>query len=321
MHHNIYNNKKISPIGLGTWALGGISYGPIREKIAKNILCKSFELGINFFDTANLYSNVENLIGSVFKNKDKIVIATKCGLKPHTGWEMPEDFSINNIKKSTFQSLKRLRTDFIDILLLHSPSKKTILSFKFEKIINLLNNFRNKGLIGNFGVSVRDPLDSFYLIKNFKEIKILEVNFNLLDQRAKEIQLFEIAKNNKVNLIIRTPLAFGFLSSEKKKKLFSKTDHRKRWSNEQIDKWNFGRKLFLLEKPKNITMSQFAINFCKSFDGVTSVIPGATTVDQVIENYKTTKIKFFTKKFKEKLYNIYKSENWIVEKKKLIKEK
>jgi aryl-alcohol dehydrogenase-like predicted oxidoreductase len=307
-------DKKVKCVGLGTWGLGGKSYGPINKRKAEKILNKSINLGVNFFDTSDLYSNVEKLLGNTIKCKKKIIIATKCGLLPHTNWDMPEKFTLSHIKNSIISSMKRLKTNHIDILQLHSPSKKVLYSNKFKKIINLLEKFRLKGKIGIHGVSVRDPMDGIFLINNYKEIKVIQVNFNLLDQRANDIGLFKLAKRKKVNIIVRTPLCFGFLSSKiKKKKNFSKTDHRKRWSDEQITLWNLGRKLFFKKKPHDCTMSQFSINFCSSFEGVTCVIPGSMNEKQLKENVESSRKKNITKKTINKLKTLYQSINWMAD--------
>ena len=310
--------KKVNEIGLGTWGLGGVSYGPITKNKAQNILRRSLDLGINFFDTSDLYTNVEKLIGETFVNKNKIVLATKCGLLPHNNWHMPEKFTLSHIERSIISSTKRLKTEYIDVIQLHSPSKKVIYSSKFDEIINLLEKFKKRGTIGIHGVSVRDPDDGVFLIKKFKEIKVIQVNFNLLDQRANDNGLLQIAKNKKVNIIIRTPLCFGFLSSKiKRKKQFKKFDHRKRWSQDQIDRWNFGRKLFFKKKPGEITMSQFSLNFCKSFKSVKCVIPGAMNEAQLKDNFETSFKSKFKKKTLVELNSLYKSHNWIVDKKKI----
>ena len=125
-------NLSCSVIGFGSWGLGGVAYGPISYKTSKKILDKSYERGLNFYDTSDLYGHGEDgrsekILGSVFERKrDKVIFATKFGLLPHDGWFMPERYSLSYLDSALEKSLTRLKTDYIDLIQLHSPSIKTL---------------------------------------------------------------------------------------------------------------------------------------------------------------------------------------------------
>src|SRR5438105_2701995 len=86
----------VSEIGFGTWGLGGDSYGPVDDAASRAALELAFDRGVTFYDTSDLYGNghSEAILGGVFKNRrDRVVIATKVGTLPHSGFYMPQDFS------------------------------------------------------------------------------------------------------------------------------------------------------------------------------------------------------------------------------------
>ena len=131
-------------IGYGTWGLGGIDYGSVSEKKAFQLVSYAFQKGINFFDTAPLYGNgqSEKALGKLVSNiqRGSIKICTKCGMQPHRGFKMKQNFSKKFIKQDIERSLERLNTDYLDIVLLHSPN--TI--HDFNDLIDFLDNQKKK---------------------------------------------------------------------------------------------------------------------------------------------------------------------------------
>ena len=119
-------NILLSEIGFGTWGIGGVtpgptSYGPTDDAISLQALKQALDIGINFYDTSNVYGrgNSEELIGQAFKtDREKVIIATKVGL---IDYESPSNFSSDYMRDSLENSLKRLKTDYIDLLQLHNP--------------------------------------------------------------------------------------------------------------------------------------------------------------------------------------------------------
>lgn len=117
----------VSEIGFGTWGLGGtrggaIGYGPTNDAVSRSALCLAFDLGVSFFDTADLYGNghAESLLGSVFRDcRAEIFLTTKAGFRDGG---TTQDFSSEYLRSALDASLKRLRTSHVDLFLLHNPS-------------------------------------------------------------------------------------------------------------------------------------------------------------------------------------------------------
>ena len=222
----------VSEVGFGGWGIGGtkngaIAYGKTDDKISSQALKKSIDLGINFFDTSPLYGlgNSESLIGNVIHTcRDKVVIATKVGYVNYSG---DQNFSLDFIQNSLEKSLKRLKTTYIDVFQLHDPPENI---FHNKDLKVLLQSFLNEGKVRTLGISVRSPQDGFSVAKN-KIFSSIQVNYNLTDLRAKKIGLFELCAKNNIGIIIRTPLAFGFLTGKYRSvKNFDIGDHRSKWS-------------------------------------------------------------------------------------------
>jgi aryl-alcohol dehydrogenase-like predicted oxidoreductase len=223
---------------------------------------------------------------------------------PHKGFKMKQDFSIDNINKSIKESLKNLRVEYLDILLLHSPNIKKI---NLSKIFKLIKKLKKNKLIKDFGISLRNPNDIF-LINNLKEIDYLEFNFNILDQRAIKYKLFSLLKKFKIKAICRTPLAFGFLTDNKIIKSDLQTnDHRKKWSNNQFNAWNNFKYLYFLfqKKYKEKNLSDFALRFCNSFN-FDFIIPGMMNLNEINKNIKVFKRKKINTADLAKIFQLYK---------------
>jgi aryl-alcohol dehydrogenase-like predicted oxidoreductase len=277
----------ISTIGFGCWGIGGNSYGEVDDKESIRALNLAFEKGINFFDTADLYGNGHSetiLAHALGYNRKNIVIASKGGTLPHTGFNMPQDFSIKYLKSVFEKSLVRLDTDYIDLYQLHSPMLSDLVNS--EEVFAYFAKLKKNGTIRAFGISVRSPEDGLEVLAKYP-VDTIQVNYNMIDQRASECGLFREVLEKDVGIIIRTPLVFGFLTGtltggEKFKKGI---DHRANWPKEQLKRWASAYILFdNLARKRNITSVQLALLFCLSECTASSVIPGMLNTQQVNEN-------------------------------------
>ena len=310
----------VSEIGFGAWGIGGISkgatsYGPTDDNSSVRALNCALDRGINFFDTSNVYGegHSEILIGKTFsKARDRIFIATKVGL---INYEEPSDFSIKSLSTSLQGSLKRLKTDYVDLLQLHNPSPY-IFQHNHE-ILNWVDQLIKKGIIRAFGVSVRSPKEGIGAIEQLK-VDSIQVNFNLLDQRAIESGLMKSASTNQVSLIARTPLCFGFLSGKLyKTKYFDKQDHRSLWPSQQIQSWIEGSKKILSCKNNSSeqTDTQFALRFCLSYPQIATAIPGILNELEVEENIKASDLGPLKDYEVQKVKKVYHEVRFLFEKK------
>ncbi len=279
----------VSEIGFGTWGLGGTSYGKTDDTVSIRALERARDMGVTFYDTSDLYGtgHAEIVLGRTFpgKSRDSIVIASKGGLLPHDGFEMPYDFSTDYLAKALDASLKRIGTDYLDVYLLHSPDLATLDKLP---VLRFLENTKASGKIRSYGISVRSPKDGLEVALGCR-LNAMEVNYNLIDQRAQEIGLFEAATRQGIGLICRTPLCFGFLTGAfNERSSFESTDHRRHWPKEQLARWSTAVELFReLYTGLGLTPSQFALAYCLSKPAISTTIPGMMNTDQVEENLGT----------------------------------
>lgn len=299
---------EVSEIGYGTWGLGGNSYGPVDDIESKKALRLAYEKGVNFYDTADLYGNghSEEIIGEVFGQiRDEVIIATKGGTLPHTGFYMPQDFSENHLMNALEGSLRRLKTDYIDLYQLHSP---TISDLEKNNVIEILERFKTQGKIKNYGISVRSPDDGKIAIEKYN-FPVLQVNFNIIDHRPLENGLFDLAKEKEAGIIARTPLGFGYLSGKLDgNEKFEGIDHRANWPKEQLQRWAKAPDLFsFLHEGKDRTPTQAALCFCLSHDVVSTVIPGMMNINEVKENIKVSEMSPLTREELKNVRRIYQS--------------
>ncbi len=302
MKYNTYvkNSIKVSEIGLGAWQLGSNSgWKSMSENQAIELVHKSLDLGINFFDTAPNYGHGsgEERLGKALKivDRSKIVINTKFG-HTHTG---SLNFDADYIRESLEGSLKRLQVEYVDSLIIHNPPSEYFDGNKndhheiFEKLVY-------EGKIKAYGASL-DTYQDMKLLIDTTPSKVIEVFFNILHQDV--LQGFQMAKDNDVALIAKIPLDSGWLSGKyHANSLFN--DIRARWSPKDIQ-----TRAELVDKVKNMAgtndhLAQTAIAFCLSYDAISTVIPGNLDIDQLTENVQSTQISL-SDSLKSKLENLY----------------
>lgn len=275
----------VSEIGFGTWGLGGTSYGPVDDEESKRALELAFERGITFYDTSDLYGDghSEKVLGEVFAGRrQQVVIATKGGMLPHSGFEMPQDFSVAHIERALVASLRRLNTDYVDLYLLHSPPPDLP---NWAEVVAALQRFQAGGMIRAFGLSARSPADARWGVEQLG-FAAIQVNFNLIDQRAIDSGLLAMCGARNVGVIVRTPLCFGFLSGNMTgDEQFAQGDHRANWPREQLRRWASAPAVFrpLLRGPEH-SLLQLALQWCLSDPAVSTVIPGMLTRSEVDED-------------------------------------
>jgi aryl-alcohol dehydrogenase-like predicted oxidoreductase len=280
-----HTRLRVSEIGFGTWGLGGthggsVAYGPTDDGQSLAALRRAFDLGINFYDTSDFYGfgHSEDLLGEAFAGlRRHVVLATKAGFVD----AQKQDFSPRHLQTALDASLRRLRTDHVDLFLLHSPPLEAL--ERTSETWDCVENLRGLGKARAIGISVRSPEDGLAAVAQFAPDAI-EVNFNLADQRAVQNGLFERCAHQGIGVIVRTPLCFGFLTGAfASQESFEASDHRRRWSPEQRARWNEATELFRAGAAVQ-TPAQFALRFCLSHAGVNTTIPGMLCAEHVDEN-------------------------------------
>jgi len=279
---------RVSEIGFGTWGLGGdrdgtVAYGPASDETSRSALRAACDAGVNFFDTADLYGSghSEQLLGEVFSSRRvSVVIATKGGFRD----DGKQDFSTAHLRYALEASLRRLRSNYVDLYQLHSPAIATLR--EQPEIIELMAEWRDAGKIRAWGLSARSPEEARQAIEEF-DAPCVQFNFNLTDQRAVTDGLLELCQKRRVGVVVRTPLCFGFLTGKyDSDSSFAATDHRRRWPAEQRQRWREANDVFqfLFAANPSDTPAQLALRFCLSFPAVSTAVPGMLTDAHVREN-------------------------------------
>ncbi len=286
----------------------------------------AIEKGINFFDTAELYAippkektygKTEEIIGNWFKlrkNRDKVILASKIagpGLKWIRGGG--SQYSPKSIEEALHNSLKRLKTDYIDLYQLHWPERNTNyfgdLDYEhdkeeknwnsFENILKTLKKFIDQGKIRYIGISNETPWGFAKFLEIAKEQKLPRIvsvqnPYNLVN-RAYEIGMSEISMREKAGLLAYSPLAAGYLTGKYRNNQMPKNsrmdlfyDNYPRYHNERT--YEAVDEYFNIAKKKKISLTQLSQAFVNSRDFVTSNIIGATTMEQLKENIDSISI-------------------------------
>ncbi|MCF8414101.1 MAG: aldo/keto reductase [Melioribacteraceae bacterium] len=304
MKYNFFTRKspKVSEIGFGAWQLGNSgAWSAIPYTKSLRLIETALELGINFFDTAPGYGlgDSENILGEVLSKTDrsKIVISTKFGHNQ----DGRTDYSAENIRPSLEGSLRRLKTDYVDSLLIHNPPK-SYLDGNVNKQYDVLEQLKYEGKILEYGASLDTAEEITEFIQETNG-KVVEAFFNIIHQDSKNA--FNLAKTNDVGIIVKIPLDSGWLSG--KYNASSKFDDlRSRWSEKDIKiRAELVEKIkSILNENENENIAQAAIAFCLSYPGVSTVIPGTKNIGQLQNNLRSIDFKLEQKSISEleKLY-------------------
>ena len=303
----------VSEIGLGCWQIGA-DWGEVSEDKAKEVLKSSFENGVNFFDTADVYGmgRSEKFVGEFIKSvSERIYVATKAGrqINPHVA----EGYYNKELMESYVdQSLSNLNVETIDLLQMHCPPTEV---YSSDHTFDMLDHLVSKGKIQHYGFSVQTVDEALACIKR-PNTKSIQVIFNIFRQKPAE-KLFEIAKEKKVAIIVRVPLASGLLTGKfSKDSSFAPDDHRNYNINgdafdvgETFSGVNFNKALDAVEDLKNIlptdiTLSQLSLRWILMHDAVSVVIPGAKNKDHVNLNTSSSNINEISS-LMNKISNIY----------------
>ena len=304
---------KVSEIGLGCWQIGWC-WGDVSEKDSRALLKEALNQGINFFDTSDMYGDgrSEKFIGELIKStREKIYVTTKLGRRTR-GTSYNKGFKEQYMEEFVDRSLKNLGIECLDLVQLHCPPFDKIIS---QQTHDIMNNLVKKGKIANYGVSVHTISDAMEAIK-FKNVKSIQIVFNIFRQRPAEI-FFAEAKKKNVAIIARGPLASGLLTGQINiNTKFPENDHRN--YNLNGDYFDVGDTFsgVNLEKgleavtelkkilPSGYTLADLALKWILMHDAVSVVIPGAINKLQVMKNASSSKLDDISK-LSEKIFSIY----------------
>ena len=286
---------KVSEISFGSWAIGG-AWGDVDDRESLAALHRALDLGVNFFDTADVYGDgrSERLLAQLKRGRsDEIIIATKAGrrLEPHVA----SGYTPENLSTFIDRSLQNLETDSLDLLQLHCPPTGVYYS---PHLFEALDDFVKQGKIRYYGVSVEKVEEALKAIE-FPNVQTVQIIFNIFRQRPAEL-FFSEAKKRKVGILARVPLASGMLTGKfTARSQFADDDHRAfNRHGESFDRGetfsgvDYETGLRVIEElralvPEGMSMAQFALRWILMFDAITCAIPGAKHPSQAEDNART----------------------------------
>jgi len=322
------NYKKLgnTDLNVSTICLGTMTWGEQNsEKEAFEQMSYAIDNGVNFWDTAELYSVppkestyglTEEIIGNWFtknKKRHEVILASKVA-GPSRSYlrDGQNSFVGKNLENALNNSLKRLKTDYLDLYQLHWP-ERNVNNFgklgythkesewsKFEDVLVNLKKFIDQGKIKYVGLSNETPWGvmnfmQLYKDKNLPRMMSIQNPYSLLN-RSYEVGLAEVSIREQIGCLSYSPLASGYLSGKYRNGAMPKGSrierdyefwgrYRKPQSENAIEEY------YKISKKYNLDMSQMAIKFCEIQDFMTSVIIGATTMDQLKTNIESVKVK------------------------------
>ena len=276
---------RVSVVGMGTWQFGGAWGKNFEQDEVDAMFGKCREVGINLIDTAECYADhlSERLIGAAIEGKrDDWVIATKFGHKAYT--DNPDDgWTPKGVRRQIEDSLKALRTDYVDLYQFHSAGDK---EFDTEGLWDELNKIKAEGKVRHLGISIGSN-DNVYQTDEATVVgaEAIQVVYNRLNKKPED-RVFDLCLRQNLGVLARVPLASGFLSGKyDRNSTFPENDVRHNRDRQQIaaiiEQVEQIRKE---EVPDGVSMASWALAWCLQHPAVTCVIPGCKSVEQVASN-------------------------------------
>ncbi len=307
---------KISAISFGAWAIGG-TWGDVQDKESLAALHRALDLGVNFFDTADVYGDgrSERLLAQLRKERrEPFYVATKAGrrLNPHEA----SGYNRQSLTAFVERSLKNLETEALDLLQLHCPPSAV---FYMPEVFGVLEDFVKAGKLKHYGASVEKVEEGLKAIE-YPGVQSVQIIFNIFRQRPSEL-FFGEAQRRRVGILARLPLSSGMLTGKfTQRSTFSPEDHRA--FNRQGEAFDRGETFSGLDYetglkavetlrplvPPGMTLAQLALRWILMYPAVTCAIPGAKRASQVEENVAAGGLPPLSKETMNQIRAVYEKE-------------
>ena len=281
-----HSNLNINRIGLGCMGMSEF-YGSFDEKESLNTLHKAIDLGINFFDTADMYGSGTNerLLGKAFKGRWKdVILATKFAVMRGAKGEF---LGINGkpeyIRQACEKSLKNLGVDTIDLYYMHRKDP----AVEIEEIVGTMADLVQQGKVKYIGLSEADP-ETIRRAHAVHPVSALQTEYSLWS-REPEKEIFDVCKELGISFVAYSPLGRGFLTGAiKSRNDLEEGDFRlvnPRFSDEAIKKnLKFVELVDRIAKSKGLSKAQVALAWILSQNDEISTIPGTKKIHRLEEN-------------------------------------
>tara|TARA_B100000315_G_scaffold224820_1_gene230625 strand:- start:529 stop:1536 length:1008 start_codon:yes stop_codon:yes gene_type:complete len=282
-------------VGFGVWTVATDWWGRISEEQRTALLENALELGVTLFDTADTYGEGfgEEILAKVLGHRRKeLTIATKFGYDfydktaPREGHqERPQKFDREFVIFACEQSLRRLRTDYIDLYQIHNPRSDTL---ERDELFETLEQLRFEGKIRYYGVALGPDIGWFEegeTAMRRRHVDSTQIIYSILEQEPAR-DFFPIAQEEQVGLLSRVPHASEVLTGRYvEPPSFHGNDHRSHrraeWMKQALQRMEFVK--FLAYEDRDRTMGQAAIKFCLAQPTIISVLPNFTNLEELRE--------------------------------------
>lgn len=283
---------QVSAISFGAWAIGS-AWGPVDDRESVAALHRALDLGVNFFDTADVYGDghSEQLIARLRRERSEpFYVATKAGrrLDPHVA----DGYNRANLTAFVERSLKNLETEALDLLQLHCPPTEV---YYRPEVFGVLDDLVRQGKLRYYGVSVEKVEEALKAVE-YPNVQTVQIIFNAFRQRPAEL-FFPEARRRQVGILARVPLASGLLTGKlRRDSSFAADDHRAfNRDGAAFDRGetfagvDYDTGLQAVDElrplvPGGATMAQFALRWILMHDAVSCAIPGARRPQQAEDN-------------------------------------
>lgn len=318
MKYRKFKDQQISEIGLGTWQLGSSDWGPVNEDHALDVLTAFAEAGGNFIDTADVYGMgvSEKVIGKFLRSsRENFFVASKLGRRQDGDNAWPQNFSYEKMRSHVESSLEHLQIDSLFLEQLHCIPTDEL---QAGRVFDHLRRLQQDNLIRHWGVSVETAEEARICLQQ-QGLASLQIIFNLFRQHYSK-NFFAEAREKDVAIIARVPLASGLLSGKYQKDThFLPGDHRHYNANGEA--FNAGETFSGIEFNKGVDLAatiaglfpdkrtaQWAIRWILDHPEITTVIPGASTPEQVRTNVLASDMESLPQTIHQQLKEIYQTD-------------
>lgn len=307
---------QVSALGLGTWQLGGRWGELFSPREAKKTLHEAIDAGINFIDTADVYRDglSEQTAGRVISTRsERIFLATKCGrrIHPHTN----ANYTPQALRQYVEGSLQNTGLEVLDLIQLHCPPSEV---YQRPEIFGLFEDLQREGKIRHLGVSVEKISEAKQAL-TFDNVATIQIIFNIFRQRPAE-SFFQKAADQNVGIIVRVPLASGLLTGKYSATTpFGEQDHRHfNREGQAFDKgetfsgvpYETGLQAvreIQQQFPDQNNLAPIALRWILDHPQVSTVIPGASSPQQVTQNLQALQLKPLDPSQHQALAQVYES--------------
>ena len=303
----------VSTISFGAWAIGG-TWGDVRDEESLAALHRALDLGVNFFDTADVYGDgrSEQLLARLRKERsESFYVATKIGRRhdPH----IAAGYTRQNLTAYVERSLRNLDVEALDLVQLHSPPTEV---YYLPEVFDILDGLVKDGKLLHYGVSV-EKVEEALKAMEYPNVETVQIIFNMFRQRPADL-FFGEATRRRVGILARLPLSSGMLTGKMTPTSeFESDDHRH--GNRQGEWFDRGETFSGLDYetglqavdelrtlvPAGMTLTQMALRWILMFPAVTCAIPGAKRPSQVEENISAADQPALSEETMSKVRDVY----------------